>query len=251
METNITLGFDIHRNQKELAKAEIEAITKKRGSIKNKLYLVKTPYKKELNNLAFTRAIYNQNKKLIIDLNKHNQFQQRRAHLLPEGNPGMTHPRVARAMINLANAKTILDPFCGAGGILIEAALIKKKAIGFDIDKIMINRTKQNVKHLKLKNITAKQKDATTLTKKDIPNQTVIVTDLPYGKTTKVTKELTQLYTDFLTNIKRNNIKTAVIGFPSTVRHKPLIKKAKLKIKQEFTYYLHKTLSKKIVVITL
>ena len=43
----------------------------------------------------------------------------------PYFSPISIHPRIARSMINLSNCKvgdTILDPFCGTGGILVEAA---------------------------------------------------------------------------------------------------------------------------------
>ena len=74
-----------------------------------------------------------------------------------------------------------------------------------------------------------------------------IVSDLPYGKATK--KIDRNLYADFLGVLRRILGKRAVIGFPSTVNHRKMIKNAGLKLKEEFSYYLHKSLSKKICVI--
>jgi len=45
-------------------------------------------------------------------------------------------PRLCRIMINLAKADgTLLDPFCGIGSVLQEAALMKFKIIGSDLDE--------------------------------------------------------------------------------------------------------------------
>lgn len=52
------------------------------------------------------------------------RFEKRKAHLRLYNHPTSLHPRLARCLVNLANAKKILDPFCGSGGILIEAGLI-------------------------------------------------------------------------------------------------------------------------------
>ena len=56
-------------------------------------------------------------------------FENRRAHLRPSNHPTSLHPRLARCLINLANSKEILDPFCGSAGLLLEAGLLKIKII--------------------------------------------------------------------------------------------------------------------------
>lgn len=66
---------------------------------------------------------------------------------------GMLPPKLARLMINLARAdksKPILDPFCGSGTVLQEAALLGFQNIwGSDIDAKGIERTKANFEWLK------------------------------------------------------------------------------------------------------
>ncbi len=65
---------------------------------------------------------------------------------------GMLPPKLARIMVNLAMQKpesTIYDPFCGSGGILQEALLLKYAALGSDIDPISIDETKENLEWLK------------------------------------------------------------------------------------------------------
>ena len=59
-------------------------------------------------------------------------------------------PKLARCMANLARVKegdTVLDPFCGTGGILIEAGLIGCKVIGCDIDWKMKKGTATNLEY--------------------------------------------------------------------------------------------------------
>ena len=55
--------------------------------------------------------------------------------------PISLHPKFARALVNLARvpmAGTVLDPFCGTGGILLEAAALGLRPIGFDRDRRMV-----------------------------------------------------------------------------------------------------------------
>jgi tRNA G10 N-methylase Trm11 len=61
-------------------------------------------------------------------------------------------PRIARIIVNLAactEGKTLLDPFCGVGGVLQEALLAKVKAIGVDINRWCVNATMKNLEWLK------------------------------------------------------------------------------------------------------
>jgi tRNA (guanine10-N2)-dimethyltransferase len=246
------LGLKIHKEQSELAKAEIYAITGKRGRTIGEFYVITSNFTTKLKRLAFTKEIYDlkirnnmiTHKRKRINLTKHNRFQSRRAHLLPAGHPSMTHPRLARAMINLSNATTqILDPFCGAGGILIEAGLCDLKTVGFDVDPKTLTRAEKNLRYLKCKDYRLILQDATKFS----GYYESIVTDLPYGKNTKITEELEPLYSKFLSNIKQIKIKKLVIGFPDYINHRRIIRKTNYNIKQEFSYYLHKNLSKTIV----
>ncbi|TLZ52176.1 MAG: TIGR01177 family methyltransferase, partial [Methanobacteriota archaeon] len=55
--------------------------------------------------------------------------------------PISLHPRLARALVNLSRVPdggTLLDPFCGTGGILLEAGLIGARPIGGDVRTDMI-----------------------------------------------------------------------------------------------------------------
>ena len=61
---------------------------------------------------------------------------------------GMLPPKVAQIMINLSSAKTgdlLLDPFCGGGTIVQEAALKGINAVGSDIDDAAIRGAEANL----------------------------------------------------------------------------------------------------------
>ncbi|HSU72222.1 MAG TPA: hypothetical protein VLJ21_00025 [Candidatus Binatia bacterium] len=171
-------------------------------------------------------------------------FLARRPHLRPIMHPSGMQPRLARALVNLTGAwkGTITDPFCGAGGILLEAGLMGFKLVGTDIHDAQIARAKKNLAAAKLKaKLTVA--DATTLGKVDS-----VVTDLPYGLHTKG-KELPRLYGAFLQRLKKNLKNRAVIVFPNFINHQKLLKQAKLRVLGEFTNYVHGSLSRTIVVV--
>jgi tRNA G10 N-methylase Trm11 len=59
-----------------------------------------------------------------------------------------TSPKVCRTLLNLAGARpgdTVLDPFCGTGTLLMEAAMLGMKCIGVDIDGDQVQGTKSNL----------------------------------------------------------------------------------------------------------
>ena len=63
-------------------------------------------------------------------------FETRKVQNRPFFSPISLHPKVARALVNLSEVEkneTLLDPFCGTGGILLEAGLIGANVIGNDI----------------------------------------------------------------------------------------------------------------------
>jgi tRNA G10 N-methylase Trm11 len=89
---------------------------------------------------------------------------------------GTTPPKLAKAMINLANPlnkNRFFDPFCGSGTFLQEAALLGYTEIfGSDISEKAVLDSQQNIEWLKGKDINLKSKfevslfDATELSRK-------------------------------------------------------------------------------------
>jgi tRNA (guanine10-N2)-dimethyltransferase len=173
-------------------------------------------------------------------------FESRKVHKWPAPHPTGTHPQIARAMVNLTGITKgeLVDPFCGAGGTLIEAGLMGFTPVGYDIQPELIAKAVKNLQGYGIRNFLLAKKDALTLNKAKY-----LVADLPYGRNTPP-KGLEQLYAKFLARLKQVLKGKAVLGFPSNINYKPLIKKSKLKIIGEYDSYINERLTKKIVVVT-
>ncbi|WP_040494249.1 TRM11 family SAM-dependent methyltransferase [Ilumatobacter nonamiensis] len=85
--------------------------------------------------------------------------------------------RFARALVNLVpHARSILDPCCGAGSIVLEAASLGLDAYGVDDKPAMVGMTTENLAHFGY--------DATVVradSREHEQRADAIVTDLPYG----------------------------------------------------------------------
>ncbi len=179
---------------------------------------------------------------LLLHENVEN-FMGRRPHLREGFHPTSIHPKLARALVNLSRIKkdqTLLDPFCGTGGILIEAGLIGCKLKGNDIDEKMIELTKKNLEQYKLK-AKLTQKDALGIKDK----VDAIVTDLPYGKGSYHNIKLEKLYANFFEKahelLKPGKYLVAV--FPKKTRPKK-----GFKIIKEIKSYVHASLTRHIII---
>lgn len=172
-------------------------------------------------------------------------FKDRMPKERPGIHPSTMKPRLAASLINLTGIQkgVIYDPMCGTGGILIEAAAMNLIVIGSDIDELMLKQAKKNLDHYNFK-AKLEKKDAVKIKK----SYNYIVTDLPYGKNTR-TLDQKKFYSEFLKQLKKILKIRAVIVFPDFIKHKSLIKRANLKLKQEYNYYLHRTMSRTICII--
>jgi tRNA G10 N-methylase Trm11 len=130
-----------------------------------------------------------------------------------------TSPKVCRTLLNLAGARsgdTVLDPFCGTGTLLMEAAMLGMKCIGVDIDGDQVQGTKSNLiwfgrdigqqVHYEvfrgdarnLTNLIQKQVDAVAFE----PSLGPVSKKKPTAQEAEETiKELTELYREALTEI--------------------------------------------------
>jgi tRNA (guanine10-N2)-dimethyltransferase len=62
--------------------------------------------------------------------------------------PGSMDPLLARALANIAGARpgrTLLDPMCGTGGLLLEAALVGADVVGVDAQRKMVRGARENL----------------------------------------------------------------------------------------------------------
>lgn len=163
-------------------------------------------------------------------------FDSRKAHKRAVHAPTGMHPRLARAIINLTGIKsgTLVDPFCGTGGILIEAGLMGLKPVGYDIRPEMIIASRKNLQEFNLKAELHVQ-DSLTLKK----SFNYIVTDLPYGTSTTPVSE--NFYRDVIKLVKKLARKRAVVVFPHSYNPRQ---------GKQLLQYIHKSLSRRIVILS-
>jgi len=125
------------------------------------------------------------------------ELEKRRTARRPFAKPVSLHPRLARVLVNLARVPwggTLLDPFCGTGGILIEAALAGAEVIGSDIDSAMVTGSQRTMKHFgqRARLIRADVGELPAI----VGKVDAIATDPPYGRSSSTMKEsLDSLYT--------------------------------------------------------
>jgi len=212
-------------------------------------------------------------------------FDARYAKNRPFSHPTTLDPKLARCMVNLArpvkgrrgsgapglrDELAIFDPFCGTGGILLEAGLMGFRTIGIDIDEKMIEGCRKNLKHYEVKNFDISVDDFFKTRKHG-----VIVTDPPYGKSTslpgKNNVRASQLVTEqVLKQMKSAKLqhieefynlilerlhsvmkkgKLSCIGSPSTINLSELARNQGFKINEEHIFYVNKDMSKRICVL--
>jgi tRNA (guanine10-N2)-dimethyltransferase len=150
-------------------------------------------------------------------------FWSRRPCTRPETHPTTLAPKLARACVNLTGipvGKVLCDPFCGTGGILIEAGLMRFNTLGFDISSKMLLKCEKNLDFFGIKRFRLEKMDATSIRQ----NLDYVVSDLPYGKGSYASKEVNSLYLDFLKNLQGVLRHKAVIIFPDMVDHRKIIK---------------------------
>jgi tRNA G10 N-methylase Trm11 len=87
--------------------------------------------------------------------------------------------QLARGMVNLVvqNARSILDPCCGTGSLLLEACALGLQAYGSDRSPAMVGMTRRNLAHFGYTAAANRQDARQTQQTAD-----AVVTDLPYGR---------------------------------------------------------------------
>jgi tRNA (guanine10-N2)-dimethyltransferase len=162
--------------------------------------------------------------------------------------PGVMMPRMARTLINLTCVQpgdVILDPFCGTGGILIEAEMLGLLAAGSDFDPVMTSGSRQNITNSDL--LLA---DAASLPFSNHSIDTV-VTDFPYGQSVciKKTDTMDNLYDGALAEICRV-LKAGHRAVVVTHRDISCIAGQRMTILQQHEQRVHKSLTRHILVLT-
>src|SRR5574340_600505 len=149
--------------------------------------------------------------------------------------------KLARCMVNLSQLKegdVICDPFCGTGTILLEAESMGMHSIGIDFDKIMCKITKKN---LAVNGFDSRVINSGYEKIQDIMGEIDgIVTDLPYGISSRSSVSPKKLLKDFISVIPKR--KKLVRVYKKGQEVEGIVKAKKYEI------YRHKSLRRVIAV---
>ena len=153
------------------------------------------------------------------------------------------HPKLARSLVNLSKVvenDLVLDPFCGTGGILIEAGLMGLKTKGFDINHYMVEGCIQNLRHFNLR-YDVEKGDALKI---DDVKPDSIVTDPPYGRSSFTTEDTQYLFDKFIEKsyeLLEFDCRLVLMG-PDNIK----VDRGKFNLVSEFDVKMHKSLTRKI-----
>lgn len=188
---------------------------------------------------------------IAIETPLEKDFNERKPHKRPYKHPTSIDPKMARVLVNLARVKkgdTVFDPFCGTGGILIEAGLMGMNIEGCDISEEMLEGCTKNLEYFNLEG-SIKECDALKI---DMAEKKVeaIITDLPYGRSSFMTdRNKERFYSDFLKTASDmlEAGRHLVVVFPDSTKID--VNETEFEIREGYTIYVHKSLTRKILVL--
>jgi len=178
-------------------------------------------------------------------------FSERRPRRRPFFHPTAMPAKLARVMVNLAQPRMgdlVLDPFCGAAGILVEAGLIGCRVLGFDAKPHMLRGGRKNLLYYGIKPEGVAIADARYL---PVAKVDCIVTDPPYGRSASTLGTSTRLIVeDFLSAVgdKIPRGRRICMASPKTIRIVDIGEKAGFKHIESHFVYVHRSLTREIVI---
>lgn len=187
-----------------------------------------------------------------IKLNK-KHFENSKPHKRPFFYPGSMSPKLARCMVNLSRVTAgdlVLDPFCGTGGILMEAGIIGARLVGCDIDWRMKKGTATNLDYIGITDYKTHVVDIRELEMYELAD--AVVTDPPYGISTTTSGEGTSgIFKSFLISIKHNMKDDAllVMASPDSIDIDSILDEVGFVLHERYAIRMHRSLTRIISVI--
>lgn len=180
--------------------------------------------------------------RVVADIDR-SSYEQRQNQFRPFSSPVSVHPRLARALVNLTEVPrdgTVIDPFSGTGGILIEAALIGCDAYGLDVQDEMVDGSKKNMDAF---DVTADIRNGNVADVTDVFDDVLpvdaVVTDLPYGKASKVKDDPTDTFLQTIDTMTTDDGKTVFMTDNDDIDgHDP-----------DFEIYVHRSLNRYVYIV--
>lgn len=185
----------------------------------------------------------------VVGMVDRSAFEKRKPHYKPFFYPGVLMPRVALALVNIAKPeKYLLDPFCGTGGILVEAGLIGIKVIGADVQRKLLLGAKMNLEHYNI-NFSLMYQDAGRMSLRD-ESVDAVVTDPPYGRSAAIkARSIEQLLFNSLNEIHRVLEKGKRAVFISERQVEDIAAGIGFKVVESHLQRVHKSLTRRISVL--
>lgn len=250
METGSTFAVRVPKNNSYLEKKplieQVGAIIKGKG------------YKVNLSNPSNTFVLLLTEQTCFFCLLLHStdkkRYEARKPQFRPFFSPGVILPKVARALVNLSGIKEnqlFLDPFCGTGGLLIEAGMIGARVHGIDVQEQMVRGTAENLNFYGLTGALMVGDAAKTALRDNCID--AIATDMPYGRSSLIARSgfassLERLFPDVLAQIHRllkpGGKAVIVSNFPCS-RSQGLF----FRVLETYVYRVHKSLNRYITVL--
>lgn len=176
--------------------------------------------------------------RLVEDIDR-SLFEKRKNQNRPFSSPVSLDPVLARVLVNLTGVKPgekLLDPFCGTGGILIEAGLCGIDVYGADMQENMVKGARENLEEYGVIRHSIKQAEIKRVEQVFDQKFDAVITDLPYGKASKT---------------EGNPVETFLNATPKLTEGKIVFMSNQESIndlKPEFEIYVHKNMTRYIYI---
>ncbi|MDO5826011.1 MAG: hypothetical protein BZ137_07450 [Methanosphaera sp. rholeuAM130] len=205
---------------------------------------------KELSILKYNKIIIA--KSIVLQDKRH--FFDNKPHKRPYFHPGSMSPKLALCMVNLAHVHendVVLDPFCGTGGILIEAGCLNTKLIASDIERHMVEGTRLNLEAEGFREFEVYWEDVRKLELNERVD--AVAMDPPYGiSTTLGGIDTKKLYHEALIAIAKHLKDDGYIcmASPHYIDLYEVIEDTPLEILEQHAIRMHKSLTRIITVLS-
>ncbi|MFB6245685.1 MAG: hypothetical protein ABEJ03_05065, partial [Candidatus Nanohaloarchaea archaeon] len=128
-------------------------------------------------------------------------YEKRSNQERPFSSPISLDPVLARVLVNLSGVRpgdAVLDPFCGTGGILIEAGLCGVGVLGADLQEKMVEGARKNLEEYGVIVHDIRCCGIGSISGEFENEPAAVVTDLPYGKSSKTEGEPVKTFAEKL-----------------------------------------------------
>lgn len=176
--------------------------------------------------------------RLVEDIDR-GLFEGRKNQERPFSSPISLDPVLARVMVNLSEVPaggSVLDPFCGTGGILIEAGLCGIQPFGLDIQEGMVEGARENLENYGIIGHDIRQGDISEAENIFDREFDAVIADLPYGQSSKKEGEPAEKFLETMPELTDGKL--------VFMSDKPSIDD----LKPEFEIYVHKNLTRYIYI---